>query len=252
MQKHNKVMNLRCIVIDDEFEAVEEICEYISSTPELDLVMSFTNPIEALNFIKKNENFDLIFMDVDMPNINGIDLSKLIRPNTKKLIFTTSHAKYALNAFEVNADAFLLKPFNYSKFLTTIEKFLVPSDPSVIPDEEYLFIKSKNDDLKLVKIKFKDIVAIESLANYIRIYTEEYNLVTHLKLKDAKGIFGKDDNFMQLHRSFLISKNHINSIEGNVLTMSNGAKFTIGDNFRKILHEFLSNKTLKPIINKSL
>ncbi|WP_379073526.1 LytR/AlgR family response regulator transcription factor [Pedobacter vanadiisoli] len=243
-------MNLRCIVIDDEFEAVEEICEYILNTPELDLVMSFTNPIEALSFIKKNENFDLIFMDVDMPNINGIDLSRLIRSKTKKLIFTTSHAKYALNAFEVSADAFLLKPFNYSKFFATIEKFLSPTDSLVAPDGEYLFIKSKNEDLKLVKVRFKDIVAIESLANYVRIYTKELNLVTHLKLKDAKAIFGKDDNFMQLHRSFLISKNHINSIEGNILTMSNGAKFAIGENFRKIFHDFLSNKTLKPTINK--
>lgn len=243
-------MRLRCIVIDDEIDAIEEICEYIANTQELELVMSYNNPMEALNFIKSSNSFDLIFIDVDMPYINGVELSRLIRHKTKKIIFTTSHAKYALNAFEVEADAFLLKPFNYSKFLGTINKFLIQDVHQADEEEEYLYVKNKDEDLKLVKVKFKEVVAIESLANYIRIYTENYKLVTHLKLKEAKEIFSKNDNFMQLHRSFLISKNHINSIEGNILTMSNGSKFTVGDNFRKILNEFLNNRTLKPAKNK--
>lgn len=240
----------RCIVIDDDLDAIEEINEYITNTPELKLVKAFSNSIEALNYIKENGMFNLIFMDVDMPKMNGIELSGIIRNQTEKLIFTTSHAKYALDAFDVEADAFLLKPFNYSKFFSVVSKFIKPREYHQNTEEDYLYVKNKSEDLKMVKVRFADIVAIESLANYIKIYTIDSNIITHLKLKEAKEIFNKYNNFMQLHRSFLISKNHINSIEGNTLTMSNGSKFTIGEIFRKTLSNFLIEKTLRTIQNK--
>jgi DNA-binding LytR/AlgR family response regulator len=243
-------MKWKCVVIDDELEAIEEITEYIANTPDLKLIESFSSPLDALNFINKNQNIDFVFMDVDMPDLNGIDLSKLIRAKVRRLIFTTSHAKYALNAFEVDADAFLLKPFNYAKFISAISKFLHNHLSSGSAEDDYIYDKNKNEDLKLVKVKFEDIVAIESLANYVRIYTNTIKIVTHLKLKEAKEIFGEKNGFMQLHRSFLISKRHINSIEGNTLTMSNGSKFTIGENYRKTINEFLNDKILKSATNK--
>lgn len=239
-------MPLSCIVIDDDLDAIDEIREYILSTPGLELVRTFSDPILALNYIRENGSFGLVFMDVDMPNMNGIELSAVIRDCAMRLVFTTGHARYALDAFDVQADGFLLKPFNYAKFFSIVSRFLKAEEPAGKIDEEYLFVKNKSEDLKMVKVRFSDVIAIESLGNYIRMYTTESNVVTHLKLKEAREIFRKRAGFMQLHRSFLISGSHISSIEGNILTMSNGAKFTIGDNFRKTLNDFLTNRVLKP------
>jgi len=239
-------MPLSCIVIDDDPDAIDEISAYILSTPGLELIRTFSEPIPALSYIRENGNFDLLFMDVDMPGMNGIELSAVIRDRTTRLVFTTGHARYALDAFDVQADGFLLKPFNYAKFFSVVSRFLKANDPVTQLSEEYLFVKNKSEDLKMVKVRFSDVIAIESLANYIRIYTADSNIVTHLKLKEASEIFGKRAGFMQLHRSFIISGEHISSIEGNILTMSNGTRFTIGDNFRKTLNDFLTNRTLKP------
>jgi len=243
-------MPLSCIVIDDDLDAIDEISAYILATNGLELIRTFSDPIPALNYIRKIGNFDLLFMDVDMPNMNGIEFSAIIRDRTIRLVFTTGHARYALDAFDVQADGFLLKPFNYTKFFSVVSRFLKVEGPAVQENEEYLFVKNKSEDLKMVKVRYSDVIAIESLANYIKIYTNDSNIVTHLKLKEAREIFGNRAGFMQLHRSFLISGEHINSIEGNVLTMSNGSRFTIGDNFRKTLNDFLTNRTLKPAHRK--
>ena len=240
-------MILKCIVIDDDAEAIKDISEYISNIPNLDLVRSFTKPVEALRYIKDTEGLDLVFIDVDMPLISGIELSLLIRENTKKLVFTTSHAKYALDAFDVSADGFLLKPFNFAKFLRTVNKLFPPEKMAGTKDNDYLFIKSKEEYLKLIKVKYTDIVAIESMLNYVRIHTVKDKLITHITLKEFRETLKDRDEFVQLHRSFIISKNHIFSIDGNTLTMTTGAKFTIGESYRDILISFLSDKVLKPI-----
>jgi DNA-binding LytR/AlgR family response regulator len=239
-------MPLSCIVIDDDLDAIDEISAYILSTPGLELIRSFSDPVAALNYIRGNGDFDMLFMDVDMPNMNGIELSAMVRDRAARMVFSTCHAKYALDAFDVQADGFLLKPFNYAKFFSVVSRFFNTEGRAVQKSGEYLFVKNKSEDLKMVKVRYSDIIAIESLANYIRIYTTDLNIVTHLKLKEAREIFGKRAGFMQLHRSFLISGEHITSIDGNILTMSNGSKFTIGNNFRKTLDNFLTNRTLKP------
>lgn len=243
-------MSLKCIVIDDDAEAIEDISEYITNIPDLDLVRSFTKPMEALRYVKETEGLDLVFVDVDMPLISGVELSVLIRDNTRKLVFITSHAKYALDAFDVDADDFLLKPFNFAKFLRTINKLFPPEKMAGTKDDDYLFIKSKEEDLKLIKVKYSDIIAIESLLNYVRVHTVKAKLITHFTLKEFKETLKDRDEFVQLHRSFIISKNHIFSIDGNTLTMTTGAKFTIGESYREILISFLSDKVLKPIKKK--
>ncbi|WP_293785079.1 LytTR family DNA-binding domain-containing protein [uncultured Pedobacter sp.] len=242
-------MKLKCVIIDDEIEAIEEITEYIAKTPELELTESFTSPLLALNYIRNNSPFDIIFMDVDMPELTGIELSKLIRKYTDKLILTTSHSKYALDAFDVEADQFLLKPFNLKKFVSAIEKVLkkdITDRREQDAQQDYIFVKSKEENLKLVKLKINDIVAIESLLNYVRIYMPKTNIVTHMSLKEAKDLFLRYNSFIQLHRSFIISSDHIEGIEGNNLTMSNGKKITIGDSYRTVLNDFLHRKTLRP------
>lgn len=242
-------MMINCIVIDDDKGAIEDIAEYIARVPEINLLRTFINPLEALTYIKNSEDLDLVFLDIDMPLISGLDLSVLIRQKTAKLVFVTAHAKYALDAFEVSADDFLLKPFNLNRFLRTVSK-LFPTGKSKsaeeIKDEDFLFVKSKDEEHKLIKVKYKDIVAIESLLNYVRIHTINDKLITLITLKEFMDSIKDRDEFVQLHRSFIISKNHIASIDGNQLTVTTGAKFTVGESYRNILLSFLSNKILKP------
>lgn len=247
-------MPIKCIIIDDEQDAINELRSFIANTPSLFIVNTFTKPMEALSFLRNSEEIDLIFMDVDMPVLNGIELSSLIRSKTACLVFTTAHSKYALDAFKVNADDFLLKPFNLADLLKTVEKLYPSSSQQPIrkdlPKEDFLYIKNKEEDLKLIKVEFDDIVAIESLLNYVRIHTLKDKLVTHMSLKEAKEALRGKEEFVQLHRSFIISKKHISVINGNTLTMSSGALFTIGDSYREILNDFLSKKIFKPIVKK--
>jgi len=112
----------KCIIIDDEPHAIEGLKGYMASTPQLNLVKSYTDSLAALKDIQESEPVDLIFLDVDMPTINGIELAKEIRNKTAKLIFTTAHTKYAFEAFEVNADGYLLKPYSIGKFIIAINR----------------------------------------------------------------------------------------------------------------------------------
>lgn len=244
---------ISCIVIDDEQTAINIIAEFISNVPNLSLVNSFTSSLEALNYLRSAPEIDIVFMDVDMPVLNGIELSSLIRESINKLVFTTSHAQCALDAFKVHADGFLLKPFSFADLLNTIEKFFPESkickEKKAFQDD-YLYIKSKEDDLKLVKVEIDDVVAIEGLLNYVRIHTVNNKLVTHVSLKDMKEILIERKEFIQLHRSFIVSQRHISMIDGNTLTTSSGAKFTIGDSYKKTLNELLSRKILKSVSKK--
>ncbi|MCX3264908.1 LytR/AlgR family response regulator transcription factor [Pedobacter agri] len=245
-------MKFSCVVIDDEKDAVEEITEYIDNTERINILATFNSSMDALRYIKENGPVEIVFMDVDMPVLNGVELSTMIRPYVKKLIFTTSHAKYAVDAFEIEAEGFLLKPFNFAKLLKLVDR-LFPEYARIEIERtpnNYIFVKSKEDDLKLIRINISDIIAVESQLNYIKIYTSNGNVVTHMSLKEAKELLLGYPVIIQLHRSFLISTNHIHSIEGNRLVMANNIRFSIGDNFKDVLNNYLNNKIFRPPLKK--
>ncbi|RYZ88105.1 MAG: response regulator transcription factor [Proteobacteria bacterium] len=245
---------INCLVIDDETEALAELSSYIKNIPKLNLLKTFDKPLEALEYIRSNQPVDLIFIDVDMPLLSGIELAGLVRDKTRTLIFTTSHSKYAVDAFKVDADDFLLKPFGFADFIRVVEKsfpaYEISTDNISKDQNGYLYIKDKENGLKLVKVFIQDIIAIESLLNYVRVHTIDSKLVTHLSLKEVKKVLNDYSQFVQLHRSFIISKDHISVVDGNMLTMTSGAKFTIGETYRDNLNEFLQSKILKPASKK--
>jgi len=245
-------MKFSCVVIDDEKDAIEEITEYIDNTQRINIVAAFSSSMDALQYLKANNPVDIVFMDVDMPVLNGVELSKMIRPYAKKLIFTTSHAKYAVDAFDIEAEGFLLKPFNFAKLLKLVDK-LFPEYAAVGNERNpnsYIFVKSKEDDLKLIRVNISDIIAVESQLNYIKIYTSNGNVVTHMSLKEAKELLLAYPLIIQLHRSFLISTNHIHYIEGNRLVMVNNLRLSIGDNFKDVLNNYLNSKIFRPTLKK--
>ena len=242
-------MKLRCIVVDDEVHAMEGIKSYISSLENLELVACYSDSLQALKEIGSAENVDIIFMDVDMPKISGVELAKAIRHKTDKLIFTTAHSKYAFEAFEINANAYLLKPYTFALFAETITRFY-PAIAVLPPagfkqEEDYFFVRNKSDGNSLVKIRYAELVAVESLQNYIRIYTRSESVVTYISISEIKVILQDYPDFMQAHRSFIISRDHIEKVEGNTLRMSNGLIINIGNSYKDAVNAYIAEKTIK-------
>lgn len=237
-----------CVIIDDEKYALEWLSKYVNALPCLRLLDVFENSATALSFLSGFDSVDLILLDIKMPNLSGIELSYKIRRKTKKLVFSTSYKEFAFQAFEAHADGYLLKPYSFSKFESTIN-MLFPKDCEnglKVPDDEYFFAKNKNDGLRYVKIFIKDIIAVESKQNYVMIHTVDKQILTHISLSQISELLLKYESFAQFQRSFIISKLHIDSIYGNSLKMMDGKlEITVGNYYKKEFASFLSNKILK-------
>lgn len=241
-------MKFNCIAVDDDPANLELLSDYLDSLGNYRLVKSFTDPIKAMSQIGTDDNLDIVFMDIEMPRMSGLELARIIRPLTKSIVFTTAHSKYAIDAFDTEADAFLLKPYSLSRFASAmhrLQKRNTAATRDAAGEEPYFFIKSKNDKSKLVKIRFDEIVAIESTQNYVSIYTVDKTIVAHITLTRIKEILRHKDNFLQIHRTFIISRNHLEEVENNLLRMKNGLLLTIGENYREELIDFIKKRTIR-------
>ncbi|PWS27137.1 DNA-binding response regulator [Pedobacter yonginense] len=240
---------IKCIAIDDQQDSLSGLEQYISDTPHLNLIASYTNPLIALNEIPKNPNVELIFVDINMPHISGLELAKAIRAKTKKLIFTTSHQEYAFEAFEAEADAYLLKPYSYAKFLLTTNRLFndVTETPAFKENgkkDEYFLVKNKEEEHKTVLVRYDEIVAFESFHNYVKIHTTKKTIIAYLSLKDVREQLDLDGRFIQLHRGYIIAVGQIQHIESNKITLSNKINFNVGDIYQPEFREFLTNKII--------
>ena len=231
-----------CIIIDDDVYAINGLKKFIDLMPNVTVRESFTDPLTALLELEGSDPIDLLFMDIDMPHITGIELSKTLRKKTKKLIFTTAYTQYGYEAFEVNADAYLLKPYGFNKFASTIAKLLPARQERC---NEYFFVKDKEQQQRLVRINYQDVIAVESKQNYVMIYTARQNVLTYMSLTEISGILSELPGFVKYHRSFIVNSEQISSIAGNTLKMANGLQVTVGESYRKEFVEFLEGKVLK-------
>jgi DNA-binding LytR/AlgR family response regulator len=235
-----------CIIIDDEQYSIDWLSEYVKSVPILHLTKTYNNPYKALSEILESVPVDLILIDINMPMITGIDLARKIRSKTHKLVFSTAYKRYGYDAFEAEADGYLLKPYTLSKFASTIAKLFPETNESLEPKyDDYFFAKNTGDNYKLVKVRYVDIVAVESKQNYVLIHTHQQNILTHISLTETLKDLRKFSVFSQFQRSFIINKNHIDHIYGNTLKMSNGLEITVGEFYRKDFLSYLSNKIIK-------
>lgn len=233
-----------CIVLDDEQHSIEILSEYIDKMPNLNLIGTFKNPIEAIPFIQ-NTNIDIAFLDVQMPNITGLQFLKLLNPNTK-VVLCTAYSQYAIDGFELNVSDYLLKPISFERFLKCIQK-LNDSTNNVLPNNnseinnEYIFVKADAKG-KYIKIQLKDINYIEGLGNYQKIKLADSQIVCQLKLKNLEqqlSPFG----FIRVHKSYLVPLAKISQIEGNKLSIGND-KIPIGDSFKEAMFELISEKIM--------
>lgn len=220
-------MNISCLIIDDEPSSQNVLKSFIHKIDYLELKQVCNNALEALEFLKNNA-VDLLFLDINMPQLSGIDFYKSLK-NPPKVIFTTAYSKYALEGFEVDATDYLLKPFSFQRFVKAVSKAKDLNDAKI----EYIIVKS---DKKLHQIKIEDIYFIEGLGDYIKVHLNNNFLVTYKSLKMMHNSLPKSI-FIQVHKSFIINKNKLDYIEGN-LAIINTNKIPLGQKYKK---EFLEH-----------
>ena len=206
---------LTCIIVDDEPMVLCLLESYVKKTPSLQFVGKFSNAIEVLQFLHNHPAPELIYMDIQMPELNGLQLSKKL-PTASKIVFTTAFDQYALEGYKVNAIGYLLKPFDYSEFLETVEKALLiagTTAPQITEVPDYMFVKT---DYKQVKVLYSDILYIESLKDYVRIYLigDIAPITTLMSLKKLEEDL-PPEQFMRVHRSFIVDLDKVEVVERN-------------------------------------
>ena len=194
---------MRCVIVDDEPMAREILASYIDKTANLQLIKSCKNASEALVFMQENE-VDVYFLDINMPEISGLSLAKIINKKAQ-IIFTTAYRDYAVDGFDLMAADYLLKPISYDRFLAAVEK-VNPIKESK-NNNHFMFVRA---DRKMVKIDFESILYIESLSDYVKIFTSKKSIITRETISNLEQkLEGK--SFIRIHRSFIVSLNKITS-----------------------------------------
>ena len=208
-------MKLRTITLDDEPLALKLVSDYVKKTPFLELIGAFENPLDAIEFLSHNET-DLILIDIQMPELTGIEFIRTLE-SSSKIIFTTAYEKYAIEGYKVNAIDYLLKPFSYEEFLVAAQKARKQAEleinayPSVEANNQFLFLKS---EYKIRRINFNDILYIEGLKDYVKVYTTgEEKPVLSINTMKSLELKLPEVKFMRVHRSFIVNLDKIDTIE---------------------------------------
>lgn len=240
--------NLRCMIVDDEPLAVKMIETFVTRTPGIELIESFTDPVMALSKIREADP-DLVFLDIQMPDLNGLDLSRMI-PKDTRIIFTTAFAQYALEGFEVNALDYLLKPIRYQKFLGAVEKaqqwFSLKEAASAATNEkednDSIYVKT---DKVLQKVMIADILYVVGMKDYVTIYTASSKtpLVTHITMKGIEDML-PSSAFMRVHRSYIVALDKIDSIQPGMEILIGRTIIPVSDSYKDAFNEYLRKKAL--------
>ena len=236
-------ITLNCAVIDDEPLARELICSFVRKTPYLNLVNSFSSASEAIHTIVNNK-LDLIFLDIQMPELNGLELAKII-PESCMIIFVTAFEKYALDSYKLNALDYLLKPVNYTEFLAATNKAMQLAQlrlkaeighTSTNEQSNFIIIKS---EYKLIQIDIRKITYIEGLKDYIKIHFDDSDK-TILSLMNMKTIEQclPADRFIRVHRSFIVQLSKIQVIERNRILFDKQS-IPISDTYKKAFNDYV-------------
>ena len=217
---------MKCIIVDDEPLAIEIIESYVNRLDDLEIVATCTNALKAFEILQK-EQVDLMFLDIQMPKLTGIDFIKTLK-NPPKTILTTAYRDYALESYELDVVDYLLKPISFDRFLVALQK-AYKNDKSELNystsdgGEEYIYLKA---DKKMVKVMLNDILYIESLKDYIRVKTADKDVITHQKISYLEEKL-PDDLFIRIHRSFIVPLKKIESYSSSTIEVP-GKELPIG------------------------
>lgn len=227
-------MILKTLVIDDEPLAQEILRKYAEDIKSIEIKGYCSNALEAIEIIEK-QAIDLIFLDINMPKLSGIEFLRTFK-NPPLVVLTTAYTDYAMEGYELNVLDYLVKPFSFARFLKAVQKaeqqYQLLQNTNSEEKSESVFIKSNK---KSYQVKYSDIVYIEGLGDYIKIYTERSHLVTNLSMKKIEELLPSNE-FYRIHKSHIVNLKKIIAIEGNMVELPH-IKLTIGNNYR---NEFFS------------
>jgi two-component system LytT family response regulator len=238
---------ISCVILDDELPSVELLAHFCLKSGGINILLATTDAIEAHNFIKNNV-VQLLFCDIQMPEISGIDFVKNLRTKQQiQVIFTTAFSEYAILGFDLEATDYLLKPFTFARFLAATQKVESKiSQPVVSTAEEnndYLFIRGGVKG-KYFKVNMDDIEYVESDGNYISLYHNGTISLSNQSLKELEAMLPKG-KFMRVHKSFIVSKERIAKVQGYSLRLLNHDRdISIGDSYREAFFNFLKSRTI--------
>ena len=232
-------MNLKCAIIDDEFLARKYVKDYVSKLPMLELVGDFNSPLKAMELIKSGE-VDLLFLDIQMPDITGIEFLKTM-DRAPHVILTTAFEEYALEGYELNVVDYLLKPFSFERFLKAVNKVqeleeknrkVSDSEPGNVMQkpqlkEDHLIGRA---DRKLYKINYEDLLYIEGQKAYVTFHTKKKNITALASLRELEEQLPAS-RFLRIHKSYIVSIREIESLEGNQVAIG-GTQLSVGKSYR--------------------
>ena len=234
---------LSCIIVDDEPLAVKLLESFVAKTPELRLLASFTDSVEAINAVKEQKP-DLLFLDIQMPDLNGMELAHMIPPTTR-VIFTTAFKEYAFESYEVSALDFLLKPIRYNKFLSAVEKAKQWYEREPADDDEKksksLFIRV---DGELRNVSIDNITYVSGMKDYVMFYLdgESKPLITHLTMKAVEAML-PTDRFLRVHRSYIIAVDKIKKIDRNDCIYIGEEIIHVPEGYQQAFHTFIETRS---------
>ena len=237
---------IKCLIVDDEQHAIDILIHYIGQTGYLELVSSTTKPIEALQIVA-TESIDLVFLDIQMPDLSGIDFIKAINGKAR-VILTTAYSEFAIEGFDLEVVDYLLKPIRFPRFLNAVQKAVklisekVPESDKKNEDD-YIFVKTESKG-KLLKINLEDIEYIEAMKNYVAIYRGGQKTLVYTNLRELLNHLPAGD-FLRIHKSFIIPIARITGIEGNRVLLKNvSADILIGENFKTDFMDIIKHKMI--------
>lgn len=233
-------MNLKCAIVDDEPLALNLLESYVQKTPFLQLAGKYSSAMQAMKDLPEMQ-VDLIFLDIQMPELSGLEFSKMITPHTR-IVFTTAFDQYAIDGYRVNALDYLLKPISYTDFLQAAHKAVQWFDLLNQPQEELesIFVKS---DYKLIQVELKNILYIEGLKDYIKIYEENAPkpILSLMSMKSMEELL-PSSRFMRVHRSYIVQKDKIRIIDrGRIVFGKN--YIPISDSYKQAFQDFLDKRS---------
>lgn len=227
---------MTCIIIDDEPLAVDLLASHASKIEGLEVIGMFNNPLEALKVLRE-KSVDILFLDIQMPEITGVEFKKIINPDIK-VIFTTAYSDYALESYDLNAVDYLLKPITFQRFLQAVEKVKSKSTKSVTEDKsDYFFVKTEYRHQKLF---FSNILYLKGLSDYVAIQTKDGKVLTLQKMKEFEQNL-PNSKFIRVHKSYIVALEHIEFIERNRIVIR-GEYIPISATYKDAFWKKIENK----------
>jgi DNA-binding LytR/AlgR family response regulator len=237
---------IRCLIVDDEWDALDVMTHYVQQTPILHLVKATTNPLEALQIVA-TQKIDLLFLDIQMPQLSGLDLVKTIGGKAR-VILTTAYSEFAVDAYDLDVVDYLLKPIPFPRFLAAVQraaKQINESDAATLPagEENYIFVKTESKG-KLLKIELANIDYIEAANNYVAVVQGGKKTLVYTTMKDMEERLPRKQ-FIRVQKSFIVPVAKISGIEGNKLLLKNVAvDIVIGESYKPALMEIIRSRMI--------